>query len=64
MQLYARIEAFTMLGVVHLAATVRTDIRTAATEPLLTLSTEFRDDGETDPRAWLRDALVALLEVT
>jgi hypothetical protein len=62
-QLYARIEAFTMLGVVHLAATVRTDTPEAATERVLALSTDVLDDGETDPRLWLRDALVALLEV-
>jgi hypothetical protein len=62
MQLYARVEAFTMLGVVHLATTVRSDSPGSATELVLALSTDVPDDGETDPRAWLRDALVALLE--
>lgn len=63
MHYWCRVHAFTMLGEVHLAATVRSEGLGAAIEPVLTLSTAYPDDGEPDPHAFLRDALVALLEV-
>ena len=62
MQYFATVSAFTMLGVVHLAATVRSDTPEGATEPVLALATVVPDDGETDPQLFLHDALVALLE--
>ena len=62
MQMYARVEIFTMVGAVALAATVRSDTPEGATEPVLALATVVPDDGETDPQLFLHDALVALLE--
>jgi hypothetical protein len=62
MQFYVTISAFTMLGAVHLAATVRSDSPGEATERALTIATDVPDDGETDPHAFLASVCSWLLE--
>jgi hypothetical protein len=63
MQYYLEVRAFTMLGAVHLAATVRSDTPTGAIERVRALSTDVPDCGTDDPDVFARDALVALLEL-
>lgn len=63
MQYYLEVRAFTMLGAVHLAATVRTDTLAGATERIRALSTDVPDAGVDDPDEFARDCLVALLEL-
>lgn len=63
MQVYLRVEAYSMMGQVAIAATVRTSTPEGSIEPVLALTTLVDDDGETEPVEFARGALVALLEV-
>lgn len=59
----ASVHAFDMLGHVHVSAIIRqTELQDEASNVVLELRSTFGGCGETDPREWLRDALVALLE--
>lgn len=64
MRYEARVTAFDMLDQVHVALVVLE----AGTEPqatqqvVLRSMTTVRGEGESDPTAWARDALVAILE--
>lgn len=62
MQFYLQVSAFTMMGGIHLAATVRQDTPEGAIAPVLMLSTDVLDAGDDDPVEFARDALIALLE--
>lgn len=59
----AEVHTFDCLGNVHIAASVRqTDGLTQTSSLVLHVSTDVQGTGEDDPREWLRDALIALLE--
>lgn len=62
----ATISAYDLMNVIHVHASVRvvSDDPSQAMETALTVTTTLPGVGETDPSEWLRDALVALLEVT
>ena len=62
MRLLAHLQAYSMMGEVHLVATVLEDTLGGTTEPMLHFSTAVPDDGECDPHEWLRGALSAALE--
>lgn len=60
----ASVHSFDMLGLVHVSAEVRQqehDDEPSAV--VLHVNSTVEGLGVTDPRDWLRDALVALLEV-
>lgn len=61
--LQASVMAFSYMGRIHVAAAVR-EFRPSgeANSTLLQHSTDVADDGTTDPREYLRDALIAALE--
>lgn len=61
--LQVHLTAYSMMGQIHVAYRVLEF--TPVEEPNRTLlqeTTDVLDDGETDPREYLRDALVAALE--
>ena len=60
----ATLDAYDVMDRVHVIARVRctTAHREEAIETVLHLPTTFLGTGETDPRRWLEDALVAMLE--
>lgn len=62
MQYYMDMRGFTMLGGVHLAATVRQDTPTGAIAPVLMLSIDVPDDGTDAPDEFLASCLTWLLE--
>lgn len=62
MQYHVTINAFTMLGGVHLAARVRTDNLEGAIVPVLDLAIDVPDDGEPDPHEFLANVCSWLLE--
>lgn len=60
----ASVHSFDMMGLVHVSAEVRQQEHVE--EPsrvVLHLNSTTQGTGECDPREWLRDALVSLLEV-
>lgn len=60
----ASVHSFDMLGLVHVSAEVRqTEGTDEASQVVLHVNSTVEGTGETDPREWLRDALVSLLEV-
>lgn len=64
MRYVAQVHAYDVMDQVWVAATIR-DHSTALGESaveVLALSDTFAGVGEPDPREWLRDALVGLLE--
>lgn len=59
----AAVHAFDCLGTVHIAVTVhQSEGHGDPNSLVLQQSTTVEGTGETDPREWLRDALVAMLE--
>lgn len=59
----AEIHTFDCLDTVHIAVLVRqSDGLGTPNSVVLQHSTTVQGDGTTDPRDWLRDALVSLLE--
>lgn len=58
------VQAFDCLGQVHVAASVRQNTGVGEVNDLvLHVFTDFQGTGEDDPREWLKDALVALVEI-
>lgn len=64
MWLSATINAYDVMGGVQVTATVRSQpgLGEARPESVLHCATTIEGCGETDPREWLGDALVAMLE--
>lgn len=62
MQYYATISAFTMMGAVHLAATVRSDSPEGAIAPILSIAIDVPDEGTDAPDEFLASCLSWLLE--
>lgn len=65
MRYYCYVSGFDMLDEITLQAVVKCDRRDIGEgEPLevLRCSTTFKGVGEPDPREWLKDALIGLLE--
>lgn len=64
MRYEARVTAFDMLDQVHVALVVleASSLPQVSTKVVLRSMTTVRGEGESDPSAWARDALVAILE--
>jgi hypothetical protein len=64
MRLEARITAYDVMDQIHIAAFVTgsTPPLGERPEPLLRVLATMPGEGQTEPREWLRDTLVALLE--
>ena len=64
MRYEARLTAYDLLDTVAVATLLRSTEPGEESEPSVVLHylTQVRGTGETDPRVWLRDALLALLE--
>jgi hypothetical protein len=64
MRYEARITAYDCLDqvVVALVLSAHDDLPQPRQYQVLSIATSVRGDGETDPREWLRDALVGCLE--
>lgn len=59
----ATISCYDVMGDIIVAVSVRQqDHPRAAWEPVLLHATAIRSEGETEPREWLQDCLVGLLE--
>lgn len=60
----SRVEAYDAMGLVVVTVSVRQQEEgiEGATRAVLQRSTVLSSVGETDPREWLRDALIGLLE--
>lgn len=56
------INAYTLLGDISASIRLSEEQPGETTEELLQLATQFPDDGETDPREFLRGVLVGILE--
>jgi hypothetical protein len=64
MRYEARLSAYDVMDQVHVGCNVRAtegELWAPAVEVLL-VTTTIRGEGISDPREWLRDALIALLE--
>ena len=61
----ATVHAYDVMDSVHIIVSLRstTEDRAECIEPVLHLATTIQGTGEVDEREWLRDALVAALEV-
>lgn len=64
MRYEARVTAFDMLDQIHVALVVleASDTPQLSTRVVARSMTTVRGEGEADPSAWARDALVAILE--
>ena len=64
MWLSTTVNAYDVMGEVHIAAVVRglSDGPLQEFENVLQCETTIQGIGETDPRLWLKDALIGLLE--
>lgn len=64
MRYEARVTAFDMLDQIHVALVVleSSDVPEVSTRVVARSTTTVRGEGESDPLAWTRDALVAILE--
>lgn len=62
----ASIHAFDVMDTVHITATVKLwdGIQTGSPTSEFSITTQIQGVGSGDDRAWLRDALVGLIEAT
>jgi len=64
MYLMATLNTFDCIDRVHMGVTVRalTDGPDGAWETVFRCSTTIPGEGETDPRQWIKDSLIGMLE--
>lgn len=65
MRYEAHISAYDVMDQVTIGCTLRCQQSVAEGDPMtvLAIGTDLRGEGISDPREWLRDALIGLLEV-
>lgn len=64
MRYEARVSAYDVLDQVWVGGSLSSQEEALSTQPsiILHISTQIDGTGESDPREWLRDALIGLLE--